>query len=741
MGKKKVGKQRRDKYYNLAKQAGYRSRAAFKLVHLNKKFQFLEKSTCLVDLCAAPGGWLQVASQYMPVSRLIIGVDLVSIKALHNVITLQNDITTESCLSQIKRELKTWTADCVLHDGSPNVGKNWNHDAFQQAQLTLHALRLASAILRPGGWFVTKLFRSKDHPTLVNVMKKLFNKVKLAGKKVHVTKPQASRQESAEIYAVCQGFKPADSTVSLSFKSVFKELDLEPQKTKINLFRPEKQKRKAEGYAEGCDTLYNRVSAGEFITSSDYLEILGGANQLLLDDPKIADHPATSDEIKQLCEDVKVLGRRELRQLINWRRKLRSDFKAQSESLKRQSDANLENNEMDSEAEEEAKIDAELEEAMKSETKVSKKKRKKEFKEKRRQKKKLEYNMVIKDDVADIQEDRRLFSIQNTIEKASKPQYSDSEESLCFVEDEISEGKDDILSILPVSSEANDDPKVKMKRWFTNDIFNNIESEEEDEELDRVVSTILEKDENDDDDGGADLLQSVENAVEPANDAVVEDSSAKQSDEIDWSDLSEEEKEIETENELKNGRKKKKSLDPEGLALAQMWIHSTKTRRNLIDAGFNRFVNNDTNLPAWFTEDEKKHYHPNLPITKEAVEEFKRRQREINARPIKKIAEAKARKRRKALKRMEKAKKKVEGILENDGLTEVEKRKELKRIYKQSKQAPKKEVTYVVAKKGLVGKRTRRPQGVTGRYKMVDPRMKKDSRRLKNNNLKRKKRR
>ncbi|KRZ80898.1 AdoMet-dependent rRNA methyltransferase spb1 [Trichinella papuae] len=734
MGKKKVGKQRRDKYYNLAKQAGYRSRAAFKLIHLNKKFQFLEKSTCLVDLCAAPGGWLQVASQYMPVSRLIIGVDLVSIKALHNVITLQNDITTESCLSQIKRELKTWTADCVLHDGSPNVGKNWNHDAFQQAQLTLHALRVASAILRPGGWFVTKLFRSKDHPTLVNAMKKLFNKV-------HVTKPQASRQESAEIYAVCQGFKPADSTVSLSFKSVFKELDLEPQKTKINLFRPEKQKRKAEGYAEGCHTLYNRVSAGEFITSSDYLEILGGANQLLLDDPKIANHPATSDEIKQLCEDVKVLGRRELRQLISWRRKLRSDFKAQSESLKRQSEANVENNEMDSEAEEEEKINAELEEAMKSEAKVSKntkwncnacRKRKKEFKEKRRQKKKIEYNMVIQDDVADVQQDRSLFSIQNAIEKASrKLQYSDSEESLCVDEEETLEGKDDILSILPVANQVNDDPKVKMKRWFTNDIFNNIESEEEDEELDRIASTILEKDENNNE-GGENCLQSVENAVE--------DCSAKQSDEINWSDLSEEEKEMETENELKNSQKKKKSLDPEGLALAQMWIHSTKTRRNLIDAGFNRFVNNDNNLPDWFAEDEKKHYHPNLPITKEAVEEFKRRQREINARPIKKVAEAKARKRRKALKRMEKAKKKVEGILENDGLTEVEKRKELKRIYKQSKQAPKKEVTYVVAKKGLVGKRTRRPQGVTGRYKMVDPRMKKDSRRLKNNSKQRKRR-
>ncbi|KRY01967.1 pre-rRNA processing protein FTSJ3 [Trichinella pseudospiralis] len=387
---------------------------------------------------------------------------------------------------------------------------------------------------------------------------------------------------------------------------------------------------------------------------------------------------------------------------------------------------------MDSEAEEEEKINAELEEAMKSEARVSKKKRKKEFKEKRRQKKKLEYNMVIQDDVADIQQDRSLFSIQNAIEKASKPQYSDSEESLCVDEEETLEGKDDILSILPVANEVNDDPNAKVKRWFTNDIFNNIESEEEDEELDRITSTILEKDENNDEGGGENCLQPVENTVE--------DFSAKQSDEINWSDLSEEEKEIETENELKNSQKKKKSLDPEGLALAQMWIHSTKTRRNLIDAGFNRFVNNDSNLPDWFAEDEKKHYHPNLPITKEAVEEFKRRQREINARPIKKVAEAKARKRRKALKRMEKAKKKVEGILENDGLTEVEKRKELKRIYKQSKQAPKKEVTYVVAKKGLVGKRIRRPQGVTGRYKMVDPRMKKDFRRLKNNSKRRKRR-
>ena len=142
--------QDRDKYYHLAKDQGYRSRAAFKLIQINKRFDILTKSRVCIDLCAAPGGWCQVASKFMPNGSIVIGVDLVPIRAIRNVKTIVSDITTAECRKLVSNELQGWQADLVLCDGAPNIGAAYAKDAYVQNELVLAALKSATDHLIAG---------------------------------------------------------------------------------------------------------------------------------------------------------------------------------------------------------------------------------------------------------------------------------------------------------------------------------------------------------------------------------------------------------------------------------------------------------------------------------------------------------------------------------------------------------------------------------------------------------------
>ena len=169
-------------------------------------------------------------------------------------------------------------------------------------------------------------------------------------------------------------------------------------------------------------------------------------------------------------------------------------------------------------------------------------------------------------------------------------------------------------------------------------------------------------------------------------------------------------------------------ITPEAVTIAQQLVNREKTKTQLINDGFNRYsLNSREGLPSWFLDDEAKNYKSNLPITKEAVAALRARQRALDARPIKKVAEAKARKKYKAAQRLEKAMKKAEGVNATSDMTEREKAQQIEKLMRRGMskgQKEKKEIKLVVAKgahKGVKG----RPKGVKGRYTMVDSRMKK----------------
>ncbi|XP_056132382.1 pre-rRNA 2'-O-ribose RNA methyltransferase FTSJ3 [Lampris incognitus] len=811
MGKKlKVGKARKDKFYHLAKETGYRSRSSFKLIQLNRKFQFLQKARALVDLCAAPGGWLQVASKFMPVSSLIIGVDLVPIKPIPSVVTLQEDITTEKCRQSLRKELQTWKVDVVLNDGAPNVGANWQHDAFSQAHLTLMALKLACEFLAKGGSFVTKVFRSKDYQPLMWIFQQFF-------KKVQATKPQASRNESAEIFVICQGFLAPDKIDAKFFdaKHAFKEVEVQAKTVKelIPVKKP-----KAEGYTDGDLTLYHSFTVTTFLKAENPVDFLGKASEITFDNPDLESHQASTNEIKECCRDIKVLGRKELRLLLNWRSKLRrylaKKLKEEAKPLSQEICLSSEEEESDSEkpaqkkkAEEEEEDDEEKEmekklaELKSEEVAELKRKKRKLLKERRKQRERVELKMDLPGvSIADTN-DSSMFSLSTINKTRALGEISKGDmrgaDALAEGEEDfhVSEGEDDEDDKMSLASELDDEDLEEVEQrenelekkaaskkkvtfteeeeeegeeggllvelegkdvkkeqetnlWFSKGIFSEI-GLEVDVASELKQSQILQKRQKE---GNGKKRKADEEMqpTQPKEEAGPSQEAKAESDSDSDHDSSDDEKEIatmkgtkgpvgvsgETDEQdfqvvpVESTSKRARILNPEGLALGSQIATSKKRARDLVDGSFHRFANSEDfwDLPEWFVNDEQKHRMKPVPVTKEMVEEFKEKWKEINARPIKRVAEAKARKKRRMLKKMEQAKKKAEAVVNTVDISEREKMAQLKSIYKKAGVGKeKREVTYVVSKKGT-GKKVRRPAGVKGVFKVVDSRMKKDMR-------------
>ncbi|KAL1697293.1 Spb1 C-terminal domain-containing protein [Schizophyllum commune] len=855
MGKaqKKTGKGRLDKYYKLAKEQGYRARSAFKLIQLNKKYNFLETARCCIDLCAAPGGWLQVASKHMPNNSVIVGVDLVPIKPIPRVVTFAADITTTHCRNLLRGELKDWKADVVLHDGAPNVGTAWIQDAYTQSELVLMSLKLAVEFLVKGGTFVTKVFRSTDYNNLIWVFSQLFGKVE-------ATKPPSSRNVSAEIFVVCRDFH-APKHIDPKFldpKHVFKDLAASipadekgsnSNNVQANVFQPEKKRRKRDGYADGDYTLFRTATASDLIRGPDPIAILGSVNQITFttdEEKEWLKLEITKPEIKANCDDLKVLGKGDFKAILKWRTNLREDLGLDNKSKDAQE--LTETVEVTEEVDEDTQIQEELERLNAEAAARTKRQRRRanEVKTKTIQRMQLQMTAPLdigmeqadaslggQDDFFDLDEvernrkgarrlakssmddedadsdeapeedeeeeelvdseeerERRTRALENDMDgmytayrqrlrerdakfkaKEARMNNPDREETWQGIKEVASDEEDDsdaegagwaareqrkFADAEDSSDESDidddDEPSTKRRRtdngsqrmgkgklvqslegpkmpesqaakiWFSQDVFAGIDDDVEDEEEESEES---EEDEDEDVD--------MEEGEEEEGPATPEDDDdfeivplQKDSDDEDMWD-------VEDDNEdAANAEKIRKYglTTGETVTLAQALVNRNTTKTHLINDGFSRYsLNSKDDLPSWFLDDEQQHYKPNLPVTKEAIAALRARQRALDARPIKKIAEAKARKKLKAAQRLEKAMKKAEGVNETSDLSEREKAAQIEKLMRKgaSKGKPKTEVKVVFAKgaqKGVKG----RPKGVKGRYQMVDARGKKELR-------------
>ncbi len=198
-----LNERKNEYYFKKAKEENYRSRSTYKLVQSNEKYGFIRRNNIVVDLGAAPGGWIQAARKMTGKNGFVLGIDLKPIEPFTQeyIRTIIADFTEPGTIDVIMSFLPR-KADVVLCDAAPNITGVWEVDHARQIDLAEKALEIAQCVLRPSGNFFVKVFEGELLNDFMQTIKILFDEVKLV-------KPQASRQQSSEMYLLALGLKVA----------------------------------------------------------------------------------------------------------------------------------------------------------------------------------------------------------------------------------------------------------------------------------------------------------------------------------------------------------------------------------------------------------------------------------------------------------------------------------------------------------------------------------------------------
>lgn len=196
-------RQLNDPYVQEANRRGYRSRAAFKLIELDDRFNFLKPGQKVVDLGCAPGGWTQVCAERIEAEKNpnghVIGIDLQEIEPIAGATILHGDFMEDDAPARLKAAIGG-SVDVVLSDMAAKASGHPPTDHLRIMGLVEAALYFAEEVLKPEGWFVAKVLQGGAEDSLLKQMKKSFKTVRHA-------KPPASRKDSSEMYVIANGFR------------------------------------------------------------------------------------------------------------------------------------------------------------------------------------------------------------------------------------------------------------------------------------------------------------------------------------------------------------------------------------------------------------------------------------------------------------------------------------------------------------------------------------------------------